>query len=164
MFNLMDRLRPAALALFALLAATFYAPARAQSPRELRDYSDSDATARSRRIAPPDSNPTEILRSARTVYVAPNEHINAEYLEYKLDKLPEFDEWRLSLVKERERADLVIEIKRAALNYIFSVVDARTSAIALKGKVVAINGLVAAEDISHEIVRRMREKRALPER
>jgi hypothetical protein len=48
------------------------------------------------------------------------------------------------------------------LNYIFSVVEPESSIVVVKGKVVAINGRVAAEDISHRIVRRMSEVRALP--
>jgi hypothetical protein len=136
----------------------------AQAPRAPRDYSDSDSPASSTRArrAPLGEGPTEILRNARTVYVEPNKHINAEYLEYKLDKLAEFRQWRLSFVKDREKADLRIEISKTALNYIFSVVEPESSIVVVKGKVVAINGRVAAEDISHQIVRRMREVRALP--
>lgn len=135
----------------------------AQTARDPQGYSDSDARSRTRRAARDDESPTEILRKARTIFVAPNSHVDAEYLEYKLDKLPEFGEWRLSIVKDREKADLVIEINKTALNYIFSVVEPASAKVVAKGKVVAVNGLVAAEDISHEIVRRMKEKRALPE-
>jgi hypothetical protein len=151
----------ALLVFYCLVAAAI---SRAQSARPPRDYSDSDsgaATTRARR-APLGEGPTEILRNARTVYVEPNKHINAEYLEYKLDKLAEFRQWRLSFVKDREKADLRIEISKTALNYIFSVVEPESSIVVVKGKVVAINGRVAAEDISHQIVRRMREVRALP--
>ena len=152
----------AALLFFYCLVAA--AIAHAQSTRPPRDYSDSNeaaAATRSRR-APLGEGPTEILRNARTVYVEPNKHINAEYLEYKLDKLPDFRQWRLSFVKDREKADLRIEISKTALNYIFGVVEPESSIVVVKGKVVAINGRVAAEDISHQIVRRMREVRALP--
>jgi hypothetical protein len=160
------RLAAAALLLFALALAPH--AVQAQTARDKPDYSDSDARSRARttngaRRTEADASTTETLRAARTVFIAPNEHIDAEYLEYKLDKLPEFGEWRMSIVKDRDKADLVIEINKTALNYIFSVVDPRSSAVVVKGKVVAVNGLVAAEDISHEIVRRMKEKRALPE-
>jgi hypothetical protein len=161
--NSTNALRLAALAL--IIAGSALAPdcAAAQTARDPRVYPDSDSHARTRRDASGDESPTEILRRARTVYVAPNRHVDAEYLEYKLDKLPEFGEWRLSIVKDREKADLVIEINKAALNYIFSVLDPASAKVVAKGKVIAVNGLVAAEDISREIVRRMKEKRALPE-
>ena len=155
----------AALLIFYCLVAAAIAHAQQQQQQTPRDYSDSDTAAtntRSRR-SPLGDGPTEMLRNARTIYVEPNKHINAEYLEYKLDKLAEFRGWRLSFVKDRERADLRIEISKTALNYIFSVVEPESSIVIVKGKVVAINGRVAAEDISHQIVRRMREVRALPD-
>jgi hypothetical protein len=144
--------------------AVALASAQTQSPP--RGYSDSDANVRARdpqrARAPLGTEPPEILRNARTIFIEPNKHIKAEYLEYKLDKLPEFSRWRLAFVADRDKADLVIRIDKAALNYIFSVVEPESSIVVVKGKVVAINGLVAAEDISHKIVRRMREVRALP--
>jgi hypothetical protein len=161
--NTTNTRRLAALALLVCGCALAPAHAAAQTARDPRGYSDSDSHARTRRAAREDESPTEILRGARTVYVAPNRHVDAEYLEYKLDKLPEFGEWRLAIVKDRDKADLVIEINKTALNYIFSVVEPASAKVVAKGKVVAVNGLVAAEDISHEIVRRMKEKRALPE-
>lgn len=153
----------AVLLVFYCLVAAAIAHAQSSAQQRPRDYSDSGeaATARARR-APLGEGPTEILRNARTIYVEPNKHINAEYLEYKLDKLAEFRQWRLSFVKDREKADLRIEISKTALNYIFGVVEPESSIVVVKGKVVAINGRVAAEDISHQIVRRMREVRALP--
>ena len=151
------------LAAYCFVAAAI-ASAQTQGPP--RGYSDSDAAARARdtrdRRAPLGTEPPEILRNARTIFVEPNRHIKAEYLAYKLDKLPEFSRWRLAFVTERDKADLVIRIDKAALNYIFSVVEPETSIVVVKGKVVAINGLVAAEDISHKIVKRMRDVRALP--
>ena len=126
-----------------------------------RGYPDLRAEARDRR-APLGTEPAEILRNVRTIYVGPNKHVKAEYLEYKLDKLPEFARWRLAFVKDRAKADLVVEIDKTALNYIFSIVEPETSIVVAKGKVVAINGRVAAEDMSHKIVKRMREVRALP--
>jgi hypothetical protein len=155
---------------FVVLAACA-AGARAQTSRDAdRDYSDSDArpVARTRTTTPHKERgalgdtPADILRAARTIHISPNQHINADYLEYKLDKLPEFGQWQLSIVKRRERADLVLEIKKTALNYIFSIIEPESSIVVATGKVVAINGRVAAEDISHQIVKRMRAIRALP--
>lgn len=151
------------MAAYCFVAAAI-ASAQTQAPP--RGYSDSDADARTRDTrrarAPLGTEPPEILRNARTIYVEPNRHVKSEYLEYKLDKLPEFARWRLAFVTDRDKADLVIRIDKAALNYIFSVVEPETSIVVVKGKVVALNGLVAAEDISHKIIRRMREVRALP--
>jgi hypothetical protein len=151
----------ALLFVYCLLAA---AVARAQGQHR-PGYSDSDAPRRAADTTrtPLGTEPPEILRNARTVFVVPNKHVDAEYLEYKLDKLPEFGQWRLTFVKDRAKADILIEISKTALNYIFSVVEPETSIVVVKGKVVAINGKVAAEDLSHQIVKRMRHVRALPE-
>ncbi|MDT7602842.1 MAG: hypothetical protein QOF61_839, partial [Acidobacteriota bacterium] len=119
--------RLAALSLIALTYAFAPGAASAQNTRDARDYSDSDAHARARtataRRNDNGDSTTETLRDARTIYVEPNPHIDAEYLEYKLDKLPEFNDWRLSIVKDKSKADLVIVVNKTALNYIFSVVD-----------------------------------------
>jgi len=165
-------LRPGALSCVVLIIVAAASSARAQTARDAdRNYSDSDApaaasrtrTARDKSGARPlGDTPTSILRAARTIYISPNRHINADYLEYKLDKLPEFGQWQLSIVKNKDRADLVLEIEKTALNYIFSIVEPVSSIVVAKGKTVAINGRVAAEDISHGIVKRMRAIRALP--
>lgn len=158
---------------FVLFIAGIAASAHAQTSRDThRGHSDSDApnatTSRTRtanstgRGTPLGDTPTDILRAARTIHISPNAHINADYLEYKLDKLPEFGQWQLSIVKDIARADLVLEIRKTALNYIFSIVEPESSIVVAKGKVVAINGRVAAEDISHQIVKRIRALRALP--
>ena len=178
MHKISNALRFAALSLILLTAGV---EAGAQTSRDAtaaaadRNYSDSDAAATTPRAsrsrtarrdehggAPLGDTPTDILRAARTIYISPNQHINADYLEYKLDKLPEFGQWQLSFVKDRARADLVLEIQKTALNYIFSIVEPESSIVVAKGKVVAINGRVAAEDISHQIVKRMRALRAMP--
>ena len=167
-----DSLPRAAALSFVLLITGISTSAHAQTSRDAhRGYSDSDASntaSRTRttnstgRNTPLGDTPTDILRAARTIHISPNPHINADYLEYKLDKLPEFGQWQLSIVKDISRADLVLEIKKTALNYIFSIVEPESSIVVAKGKVVAINGRVAAEDISHQIVKRMRALRALP--
>lgn len=168
MQKISNALRLGALSFVVLIIGM--ASARAQTSRDTnRSYSDSDAPAASRtrttttgKTAPPGDTPTDILRAARTIHISPNPHINADYLEYKLDKLPEFGQWQLSIVKNRERGDLVLEIRKTALNYIFSIVEPESSIVVATGKTVAINGRVAAEDISHQIVKRMRALRALP--
>ena len=146
-------------------AATASAQTR-PDPRGYSDSSDSDAAAPARdtrtRHAPLGTEPPEILRNARTVFVEPNRHVKAEYLEYKIDKLPEFAQWRLAFVAERDKADIVIRIDKVALNYIFSVVEPESSIVVAKGKVVGVNGLAAAEGISHRLVKRIGQVRALP--
>ena len=136
---------------------------QAQTHREPNDYSLSTESTRSRTTkSETEMDPARILRSARTIYIEPNKYIDATYLEYKLGKDPEYQQWKLAIVKKKEKADIVLNIHRRALNYIFSIEEPESSIVVVNGKVVAINGLVAAEEMAKEIIKRMRAKRALP--
>ena len=55
--------------------------------------SESRGRARTARSAETDLSPASIIRDARTIYVAPNEHVEKKYLEYKLHKYPELNDW-----------------------------------------------------------------------
>ena len=111
-----------------------------------------------------DATPASIMREARTIYVRETRHLDKVYLEYKLQKFDELREWELMLVDREDAADLVIQIEKTALNYIFTIVDPRTRAIVTSGKTVAINGLVAAENLGREIIKKIRDVRAGPDR
>lgn len=110
-----------------------------------------------------ESTPVSVLRAARKIYIRPGRHVDAKYLEYKLQKHAEFRDWGLAVVEEESKADLVIKIDKTMLNYIFSVVDPETSMVVVSGKVVAVNKQVAAEYLGTEIIKKMREVRAAPD-
>jgi len=105
-------------------------------------------------------SPGSLVREARTVYVAPSEHVEKKYLEYKLGKYEELRDWGLMLVAEPSAADLVITVDKTALNYIFTLTDRRTSVIVTTGKCVAVNGRLAAEYLGKEIVKKIKDVRA----
>lgn len=107
-----------------------------------------------------DVSPVSILRAARKVYVRPGRHVDAKYLEYKLQKHAEFADWGLVVVEEERAADLVIKIDKTMLNYIFSVVDPESSVVVATGKVVAVNKQLAAEYLGTEIIKKMKNVRA----
>ncbi|HEX3559231.1 MAG TPA: hypothetical protein VHU19_08500 [Pyrinomonadaceae bacterium] len=107
-----------------------------------------------------DLSPASLMRDARTIYVAPTEHLDKKYLEYKLHKYRELGDWNLMLVADPRAADLILTIDKTALNYIFTITDAHTSVIVTSGKCVAVNGLVAAEFLGKEIINKIRDVRA----
>jgi len=123
--------------------------------------SSRSRTARERRG---ETNPTAIMRAARTLYVAPNSHVEKAYLEYKLHKYRELDDWDLALVSDPSAADLVLTVDKTALNYIFTITDPRTSVIVTTGKCVAVNGRLAAEYLGKEIIKKIRDVRAASDR
>lgn len=127
-------------------------------------YSESGpATTRTRSVKTErETGPASILRAARTIYLEPEDGVDAEYLAYKLGKYPDFEQWKLHIVTDRDKADLVLKIHQKALNYIFSIEDQESSIVVANGKTVAINDLVATDQIAREIIRRMRSVRALP--
>jgi hypothetical protein len=141
--------------------ALFAFAGRAVLAQDAPERRTRERTARERRE---ELSPPAIARAARTVYVRPTRHLDKKYLEYKLHKYPELREWGLALVEDERAADLVITIDKTALNYIFTVTDPRTSVIVTSGKAVAINGLVAAEYLGKEIVKKLRDVRASSDR
>ena len=167
----------AAVALLAFAShAVFAAPrpagvgvlGRVQPPRALargvaaqdRGGAQEDSAAgRRERRAREDLSPASLMRDARTIYVAPTEHLDKTYLEYKLHKHRELDEWNLVLVADPRAADLVLTVDKTALNYIFTITDVRTSVIVTSGKCVAVNGRVAAEFLGREIIKKIRDVR-----
>jgi hypothetical protein len=151
---------------FALAFALSLASVQAQKSRDAGEgYSESRQATRSRTAAARterETSPARILRSARTIYIEPNDDIDPEYLAYKLGKYPDFEQWKLSIVTDKDKADLVLKIHRKALNYIFSLEEQESSIVVTNGKTVAINDLVATDQIAKEIIRRMKAVRALP--
>jgi hypothetical protein len=126
-----------------------------QSPQQ-----QQQSRARQTRAEDDDVSPVAVLRAARKIHVRAGRHVDAKYLEYKLQKHAEFRDWGFVIVEEESAADLVIKVDKTMLNYIFSVVDPRTSAVVVGGKVVAVNKQVAAEYLGTEIIKKMRQVRA----
>jgi hypothetical protein len=148
-----------AVALFAFASHAVFAAGQTQSGTSQDDSNvrrERTRTARSRE----DLSPGSLIREARTVYVAQNNHVEKKYLEYKLGKYDELRDWGLVLVADPSAADLVITIDKTALNYIFTLTDRRTSVIVTTGKCVAVNGRLAAEYLGKEIVKKIKDVRA----
>ncbi|MBV8855600.1 MAG: hypothetical protein JOZ02_01445 [Acidobacteria bacterium] len=143
-----------AVALLAFASHAVFAAGQTQdgsnAPRE------RTRTARGRE----DLSPGALVRGARTVYVAPSEHVEKKYLEYKLGKYEELRDWGLVLVSDPSAADLVLTVDKTALNYIFTLTDRRTSVIVTTGKCVAVNGRLAAEYLGKEVVKKIKDARA----
>jgi hypothetical protein len=146
--------------LIIFFAALVFAPAAIQVTANARETQRARRSERTGSDVKPD--PAQTLRSARTIYIEPSEHLDSQYLEYKFGKYPEFEQWKLTIVKDRSKADLVLSVHRRMLNYIFSVEDPQSSAVVVNGKVVAINDLVATDELAREVIRRMKSVRALP--
>ena len=160
-----------AVALFAFAGHAVFAAGRTHAPRAYvaaaqaqRDAAQEvDGAGRERQRKArtrQDLSPGSLVREARTVYVAPSQHVEKKYLEYKLGKYAELRDWGYVLVADPAMADLVLTIDKTALNYIFTLTDRRTSVIVTTGKCVAVNGRLAAEYLGKEIVKKIKDVRA----
>ncbi|MGB8507629.1 MAG: hypothetical protein WCD76_04425 [Pyrinomonadaceae bacterium] len=148
-----------------LLAFASHAVFALPAPARERQAQDDERQNRARRMERrEDLSPAAIMREARTIYVRPTAHVDKKYLEYKLQKYRELEDWGLMIVGDESAADLVVTIDKTALNYIFQITDPRTSAVVTSGKAVAVNRLVAAEYLGKEIINRMKNVRASSER
>jgi hypothetical protein len=154
-----------AVALFAFASHAVFAAGGARGAAQAqRDGSQEEEGVRRERARKArgreDLSPGSLARRARTVYVAPSQHLEKKYLEYKLGKYAELRDWELALVTDPAMADLVITVDKTALNYIFTLTDKRTSVIVTSGKCVAVNGRLAAEYLGKEIVKKLKDVRA----
>ncbi|HEX8147197.1 MAG TPA: hypothetical protein VF591_08465 [Pyrinomonadaceae bacterium] len=148
-----------AVALFAFASHAVFAAGQTRGGGAQADADARRARARTAR-GREDLSPGSLVREARTVYVAPSEHVEKKYLEYKLGKYDELRDWGLMLVSDPSAADLVITVDKTALNYIFTLTDRRTSVIVTSGKCVAVNGRLAAEYLGKEVVKKIKDVRA----
>jgi hypothetical protein len=149
----------AAVALFAFASHAVFAAGQTQHSTAQDDSNVRRERTRTARGSE-DLSPGSLIRGARTIYIAPSEHVEKKYLEYKLGKYDELHEWGLMLVADPSAADLVLTIDKTALNYIFTLTDRRTSVIITTGKCIAVNGRLAAEYLGKEIVKKIKDVRA----
>jgi hypothetical protein len=103
------------------------------------------ATSATAQTPPP--NPTEILRSARTIYVRSSSILVGEaVIEAKLRKRSEFQQLGLVITRDPEEADLWLELKHDLFTmYVYTAIDPRTSIVVATGKLSSLGGTVAGK-------------------
>lgn len=86
---------------------------------------------------------TGILRAAKTVFVQPkSDYMNREALERELVKHPEFNALGLLVVRDKEEADLILEVyrKKWTTRFTITAIDARTGALVASCQESSIGG------------------------
>lgn len=86
---------------------------------------------------------TEILRAAKTMFILPkSDYMNREALERELVKHPEFNRLGLLVVRDKEEADLILEVyrKKWTTRFTITAVDARTGALVASCQESSIGG------------------------
>lgn len=111
----------------------------------------------------PNSSPTEVLRSARTIFIRTKSvYFKPVTLENALLKKDEFQQWNLAITREQTDADLIIEVDRKLFttSFVYSVIDPRNKRVLASGKVNSIGGTVEGK-ISDSFIKRMRQVRSV---
>jgi mono/diheme cytochrome c family protein len=106
---------------------------------------------------------SDLLRSARTVFFrSESVYLRPELVENALRGRAEFQSLDIVIVKDRNAADLVIDLNRPlfTFDYTWSVMHRQTSALVASGKVTAFNGAGAAPKIAKELIKQMQSSRA----
>jgi mono/diheme cytochrome c family protein len=110
------------------------------------------------------TEPQSIMRVARTIFVrSKSVFLKSEWLESELQKRPEFAALALTIVRDRKKADIEIEINRPPFTFIYAytLMNPETSVVLTDGKVTAFDGTVASPKIAKEILKRIAAARSL---
>jgi hypothetical protein len=108
------------------------------------------------------ADPHSILRGAKFIYIwGYSDFINEQMMENALMKLPEFEKWKLIIVKDEKLADIKVNIEHDLFtwNYRYSVTDKRTDILLASGKVTAWDGRIASGKFAREIIEKLRPGR-----
>ncbi len=110
-----------------------------------------------------ETDPAKLLASSRTLYITSYSNVfKSVQLLNELRKRQEFTNWNLSLVDEREVADLILEIEHVPLTweFPFSIRHQRTGVVITAGKVYAWGGGDGAQLMASRVTERLTKIRA----
>jgi mono/diheme cytochrome c family protein len=105
----------------------------------------------------------DLLRSARTVFFwSDTVYLRSESVENALRGREDFQSLDIAIVKDREAADLVIDLNRPlfTFDFTYSVIHRNSSRLVASGKVTAFNGNAAAPKIAKELTRQIQSARS----
>ncbi|HEV2664128.1 MAG TPA: hypothetical protein VG324_04415, partial [Blastocatellia bacterium] len=106
---------------------------------------------------------SDLLRSARTVFVTSNTvYLRPESLENALRGRADFQSLDIAIVKDRNAADLVIDLNRPlfTFDFTYSVTHRQSSRLVTSGKVTAFDGNGAAPKIAKELIKQIQSARS----
>ena len=136
-----------------------------QFPREELDRPTGTSEANGTAVRRSGSDPAEILRSARSIFVESHTiWMKGNLLQDALYTRPEMREWGIRIVDDRNGADIYIDVTRPFLTYdwIFKMINPKTGMVLGTGKVTAIDGPAAAQRVAIDIVNQIRSVRPVP--
>jgi hypothetical protein len=120
------------------------------------------ATGISAQSSTPD--PVASLRSAKLIYVKSSSLlVGQSVIEEKLQKRPEFSQLGLVITRDRDAADLVLEVHHDVFTkYVYTAVDARSNIVVAGGKLSSLGGTVAGKVAKRFLKQVMKARAAAP--
>jgi hypothetical protein len=103
------------------------------------------------------------LRAARTVFIwSDTVYLRPELLENALRGKADFQSLDIAIVKDRQAADLVVDLNRPlfTFDFTYSITHRQSSRLVASGKVTAFDGNGAASKIAKELIKQMQSARA----
>ena len=102
------------------------------------------------------AKPDQIIKEARTINIrSKTAFLTVDTLDRALWRRKDWPTLGLTIVKDPQVADLLVEIDRPLFTYIhtFVIVDKRTSILLGSGKVTAFDGSTASDGLAKEIIK-----------
>lgn len=122
------------------------------------------AYAQAPKPAPEPTSAISILRAAKTVFIQPkSDYMNREALERELVKHPEFNHLGLLVVRDKDEADLILEVyrKKWTTRFTITAVDARTGALVASCQESSIGGEIEPK-LAKCFIKQAKAARAVP--
>jgi hypothetical protein len=111
-----------------------------------------------------ETSATTILRAAKTVFIQQkSDYLNREALERELVKHPEFNRLGLLVVRDKEEADLILEVyrKKWSTRFTITAVDARTGALVASCQESSLGGDIEPK-LAKCFIKQAKTARAVP--
>jgi hypothetical protein len=127
--------------------------AQTQTPAPPAADDESESLTLDEKLAtrPRVTDPSAILRTARTVFIhSKTVFVKDSEVENALRKRPEFQAWGMIVTRDESRADLIVEVERKVLTkrFVFTVVEPQTLTVVASGKARSI---VFGDTIAHKV-------------
>jgi hypothetical protein len=101
------------------------------------------------------TDPKQILKNAKTIYVhSKTAFLTVDMLDHALRQQKDWPDLGLTIVDDRNAADLIIEVDRVVFTNVhtFVLTDRKTSIVLGSGQVPAFNGIIASGPMAKNIV------------
>jgi S1-C subfamily serine protease len=145
----------------------------ADSSKTLLSFGKGNELELPQTVRPPTSidiinaDPKAMLRNAKVFYISSDASlITSTMMQNALQKMPEFEKWKLVIVKDKsDLADILISVDHQlyTFDYRFSMTDRRTNVLLATEKVTVWDGKIASEKFAKMIIAKLRQLREQPD-